>query len=148
MKSRKDLTGYLKSYFEQNSSNLGIEMAFLFGSWARGIPREDSDIDIAVVFSEEYVSEEEVFNRLTDMSVSLSKELQCDPNMIQIEKDFRKPLLYYNAIALGLLFFVKDFTKYVRLKNEALYQMEDYSMFGIGWQYRVTEKNLEALKHA
>ncbi len=35
-----------------------ISLAFLYGSWACGLPRWDSDIDIAIVFEEEFTDDE------------------------------------------------------------------------------------------
>jgi predicted nucleotidyltransferase len=123
-------------------------MAFLYGSWAKGIPRPDSDIDLAVFFSPEPSTDDESYERLTDISLFLSTELKKEVNIIQIHEDFRKPMLYYNAIVLGSPVFIKNFNRYVRLKNEALYQMEDFSIFGINWQFMAAAKNLEALKNA
>jgi hypothetical protein len=57
-------------------------------------------------------------------------------------------MLYYNAIVLGAPVFLKNFDRYVRLKNEALYQMEDFGIFGINWQFMVAAKNLGGLKNA
>jgi len=41
----------LKDYFKQKASGYRIEMAFLYGSWHRGYPRNDSDLDLALLFS-------------------------------------------------------------------------------------------------
>lgn len=48
----------LEDYFKQKASGYHIEMVFLYGSWARGYPRHDSDIDLAVLFSPQIISEE------------------------------------------------------------------------------------------
>jgi predicted nucleotidyltransferase len=42
-----------------NSSGITVEKAFLFGSWARGDSREESDIDVMIVSS--------VFDTYNDM---------------------------------------------------------------------------------
>jgi len=78
----------------------------------------------------------------------MTKELCLEVNIIQIHKDFRKPMLYYNAIVLGIAVYIKDFDNYAMLKNEAIYQMEDFNIFGIKWQYETAIRNLEGLKHA
>jgi hypothetical protein len=62
--------------------------------------------------------------------------------------DFRKPLLYYNAIVQGEPIYIKNFESYIEIKNEALYQMEDYSIFGLPWQIEMAERNLQELRHA
>ncbi len=37
---------------------------------------------------------------------------------------------------------------YFKLRNEAIYHMEDFKIFGLQWQRRLIENNLEVLKHA
>lgn len=147
MDKREKITNNLKDFLNDHAYHYKIEMAFLYGSWASGFPRPDSDIDIAMVFSE-VLSSDEVFERINDISLSLSSRINIDVNIIDIHKDFRKPLLYYNAIVSGIPVYAEDLAKYIRLRNEAIYQMEDYSIFGIDWQHEVTRKNLEALRHA
>ena len=123
-------------------------MAFLYGSWARGSPRQDSDIDVAILFSKEISSEEEIFKHITDISLLLSSGLCSEVNVIPISLDFGKPMLYYNAIVSGIPMFLGDFDRYVDLKNEAIFQMEDFNIFGRDWQLAVAKSNLEALKRA
>jgi len=53
MDERGKIIEHLKKFFAERASFYGVEMSFLFGSWATGIPRQDSDIDIAVVFRDE-----------------------------------------------------------------------------------------------
>jgi len=148
MDKKEEIIKRLRNYFNKNASLYGLEIVFLYGSWARGFPRNDSDIDIAIVFSEEPSSDDESFRNITDISLSLSAELYREVNVIKIYEDFRKPMLYYNAIVSGLPVFIKDFVRYVNFKNEAIYQMEDFCIFGMDWQHEVAVKNLEALRHA
>ena len=148
IEKREQIIKDLTDFFAQKASRYGIEMVFLYGSWARGVPKRSSDIDIAVVFSEEPPLEDVAFGYITEISVSLWAELNREVNIIQIHQDFRKPMLYYNAIVLGLPIFIKAYDRFIGLKNEAIYQMEDYSIFGPRWQYEVTEKNLETLNRA
>jgi predicted nucleotidyltransferase len=146
--NREEILKSLRNYFDRDANLYKLDMVFLYGSWAKGFPRNDSDVDIAVVFSDEPSSDEESFRKITNISLSLSKELGREVNVIQIYKDFRKPMLYYNAIILGLPVYIKEQDKYIRIKNDAIYFMEDYSIFGIDWQYEVATKNLEASRHA
>ena len=138
----------LRDFFIRNAGIFKVEMAFLYGSWARGLPRGDSDIDVAVVFSGETLSEVELFKRIADLSYVLWRELKKEVNVLNIRSDFRKPMLYYNAVVLGLPIYVKDEGRYFVLRNEAIYHMEDFSIFGLRWQYEVARRNLEAIKHA
>lgn len=148
MDKREEIINHLKKFFKESANRYGLEMGFLYGSLARGFQRGDSDIDVAVVFSEEISSDDKAFEHITNIALLLSRELNLEVNVIQIHDDFRKPMLYYNAIVSGLPVFIKDFVRYINFKNEAIYQMEDYSIFGIDWQYKVAKKNLEALRHA
>lgn len=147
MNIKEEIVNCLKHFFNKRAQQYGLEMVFLYGSWARGFPREDSDVDIAIVFANENGTDDQFFRYLNDISLSLSRQLGREVNSIAIQSDFSKPMLYYNAIVLGIPVFVKDSDKYIRLRNEAVFQMEDFTLFGIDWQVRITKKNLEGLKH-
>ncbi|MBU2461970.1 HAD-IIIA family hydrolase [bacterium] len=146
-RDKKDLILTLKDFFEEKAKIWGIDMAFLYGSRARGYPREDSDVDVALSFLPEPFSEEESFRLITDISLEILK-VGIEVNIIPLDRDFKKPMLYYNAIALGLPLYIKDFGRYITLKNQAVCQMEDFSLFGIGWQITVAKRNLEELQYA
>lgn len=137
----------LENYFKEVADTYKIEMAFLYGSWARGYPKESSDVDIAIVFTETD-NEDKVFEKITDITLSLMGKIKWEVNIIPVFLDFRKPMLYYNAMVLGITVFIKDQNRYAALLNEAIFQMEDFSMFGIQWQLEVAEKNLKELRHA
>jgi predicted nucleotidyltransferase len=137
----------LRKYFEREALRLGVEAAFLYGSWAAGFPRFGSDIDVAVLFENEDISENEVFKLLNVIMFSLAKILFCEVNVIPIYTDFRKPMLYYNAIIKGIPVFFKDDLKYIRLINEALYQMEDFEIFGRTWQIGLARRNLREIQN-
>jgi predicted nucleotidyltransferase len=147
MNTKEEIVNCLKNFFNKKAQQYGLEMVFLYGSWARGFPKEDSDVDIAIVFTKENGADDELFCYLNDISLSLSRELGREVNGIAIQSDFNKPMLYYNAIVLGIPVFIKDSDKYICLRNEAVFQMEDFNLFGIDWQVRITRKNLEELKH-
>ncbi len=143
---REKIINQLKDFFNENASLFSISMVFLYGSWAKGFPRIDSDIDLALVFSEKMIAPDEAFKRITDLTLSLEKILKKEINILEIKKSFDKPMLYYNAIIQGIPIYIRDFESYVSLKNEAIFQMEDFSIFGIKWQYEVARRNLGALK--
>ncbi len=148
MDARREIIDHLKGFFRKKSERYAIEMAFLYGSWARGSPRQDSDIDVAILFSKEISTEEGIFEHITDISLLLSSDLRSEVNIIPISLDFEKPMLYYNAIVSGIPLFFRDFSRYVDLKNEAIFQMEDFNIFGRYWQLAVAKRNLEEIKHA
>ena len=148
MKTKARILDFLTNYFEENANRFRLEMAFLYGSWAGGIPRSDSDIDIALLFSEELAADDELFDRVTGISVDLSKVFSAEVNVITIYPDFRHPMLYYNAVVNSIPVYVRKFDQYISLKLEAIHQMEDFSIFGREWQLNTSRKNMEALKHA
>jgi len=148
MDIREEIINKLRQFFEAKALHYGLDLVFLYGSWARGFPKEESDIDIAVFFSQRPISDDELFTAINDISLSSSKHLGRDVNIVVLRPDFREPMLYYNAIILGIPLFVKNAETYINLKNEAIYHMEDFSLFGIDWQLRNAKKNLEGLEHA
>jgi predicted nucleotidyltransferase len=145
---RKDsIIGILERYFQNEAERFKVQNAFLYGSRAKGFPKFDSDVDVAIFFADE-PTEEEVFERLTTISVSLSEKIAMEVDTISINRDFWRPFLYYNAIIMGIPIYMIDFMAYVNLLNEAIYQAEDFGLFGIEWQQTLTRKNLQAIQYA
>ena len=138
---KDELIDDLKSFFKKSAETFDIRTVFLFGSWSGGLPNIESDIDIAVVFNQN-ISDDKAFENITDISLILERRIGLEVNVLHIHLDFRKPMLYYNAMVLGTLIFFADFTEYVDLRNEAIYQMEDFSIFGIAWQQQSAQVNL------
>jgi predicted nucleotidyltransferase len=140
-KSREDLLRQLERFFGEEAERLGVQMAFLFGSRAHGIPREDSDVDLAVLFDEQ-LSDDEIFNRVDAIALRLVSLLGLDVSILPVYRDFRKPMLYYNALMKGLPVFVRDADACARLRHEAVGQMEDFQIFGPRWQIEAARRNL------
>ena len=143
----QDLTPILEEYFSREADRLHVACAFLYGSWAGGLPRPDSDVDVSVLFEDD-ADDDTVFQRLTDMSLALSRLLHRDVEIMPIRADFHKPFLSFNAIVRGRPVYFRSAGRLRKLQREALFQMEDYSLFGPRWQAALAAKNLEALKHA
>ncbi|MBI5700454.1 nucleotidyltransferase domain-containing protein [Candidatus Saganbacteria bacterium] len=120
----------LKKYFKKNSERCGINSAFLFGSFARGFVKKESDIDIAVVFPNGAMSDKETADMAADIATDLELETHKQVDVIPIYNDFRKPFLYYNAIVLGVPLYMKNRELYSGLYNAALFNMEDFNLFG------------------
>jgi predicted nucleotidyltransferase len=145
---RKDFEENLTGFFRRNASLFKVQMVFLYGSRAEGFPREDSDIDIGVLFADEITSEDEMFDLVTKISVYLSQEMKVEASVVPICPDFRKPMLYYNVIVKGTPLYIGDYGRYLDLRNEAMYQMEDFEIFGKGWQLLIAKRNLADLGYA
>jgi len=148
MFTKEEIISKLSAFFEEKAAHYNVDMAFLYGSWAKGYPKEGSDIDVAVIFSHEPTSVDREFDLITDMSVKLSQITKLEVNIISIHMDFQRPMLHYNAIVLGIPVYLRHFHKYVALKLQAIFHMEDFNLFGIGWQLEVARKNLMRLQHA
>jgi len=144
---KDEIISALKAYFQDKADAYDIDMAFLYGSWASGFPKRESDIDIAVIFDNE-IEEEKIFEILTSVSLELIYILKSEVNVLCIDKELSKPMLHYNAIIQGIPIFLKDFTRYVDIRLKAISQMEDFSIFGTRWQSEVVKRRLERFKHA
>lgn len=146
--TQTQLIELLRRFFTDCADDYEIDMAFLYGSRAGGLPRIDSDLDVAVLFGRRDLPEEEAFERIADISLKLSNVLRMEVNVLHIHDDFRKPMLYYNVIALGTPVYARQDAQLLSLRNDALFHMEDFGIFGLGWQYEVSKNNLESLIHA
>ena len=111
----------LVKYFNEKAQSCHVDMAFLFGSYARGKPKNKSDIDIAVVLR--VLGREKISELTSKIAVDISQLTKKEVDVIPIYRDFRKPMLYYNAIVLGRKLFVKDRAEFWQLYREALYHM-------------------------
>ena len=140
------LISRVETFFQENAGRYHVGIALIYGSRAFGYAREDSDLDLAIVFSSN-LSDEQVFILVTQISMKLLDFLGMEVNIMPLYPDFRQPMLYYNAIIHGILVYCDDFGNYVDLKLQALQQMEDFRFFGIRWQMEVTQQNLEELNH-
>ncbi|MHB1664960.1 MAG: nucleotidyltransferase domain-containing protein [bacterium] len=142
------LINHLEDFFEKNAKKFNIETAFLFGSQAGGFPTENSDIDIGIVFNNNKLSDDDIFLKITDISFEISGIVNSDINIIPVYYDFRKPLLYYNVIVLGKPLYIGNFDRYISLKNEAIFQMEDFSIFGEKWMIEIAKNKLKEIINA
>jgi predicted nucleotidyltransferase len=72
---KNELKKILKPYLDSMRDEIKINYAILFGSYAKGNPREESDIDIAVV------SEDFGVNHLEKMQYLSVKRLDSDASI-------------------------------------------------------------------
>ena len=130
----------LTNFFKQEAVQYHIEMVFLYGSRASGQSRSDSDIDLAILFSEGIDNQDKIFFLLTEITYKLTRELKKEVNIISISCDFNHPMLYYNAIVSGIPVFIKDYDNLLNFKLEAIHQMEDFQIYGVIWQKEIAKK--------
>ena len=73
-----------KKYIQQIPENLNLRKAYLFGYYAKGLEREDSDIDIALAIGEM----DDFFSvQMQLMRLRRNIDLRIEPHPI-LEKDF------------------------------------------------------------
>lgn len=135
----------IREFFKKHAQSLSIEMALLYGSFARGIPDAGSDIDIAVLFDPEDMADEKVFETISGLSIKLAKRFKREANIITVRPEKWKPMLYYNVIVLGEPLFVRSENKYHSMRWEAIRQMEDFAAMGIAWQIVAAKASLRRL---
>ncbi|MBU1183973.1 MAG: nucleotidyltransferase domain-containing protein, partial [Proteobacteria bacterium] len=58
----------IESFFRREAERYRVQVAVLYGSWAGGFPRRDSDVDVAVVFEDE-PDDDTAYRRLMEMSL-------------------------------------------------------------------------------
>ncbi len=137
----------IESFFRREAERFRVQAAVLYGSWAGGFPRRDSDVDVAVVFEDE-PDDDAAYRRLMDMSLLLSDLTGREVNILPIDRNFRKPMLYYNALVQGVPVYRMRDDDIIRLRKRAIDEMEDFCLFGLQWQTEIARRNLEALKNA
>ncbi|WPX07819.1 type VII toxin-antitoxin system MntA family adenylyltransferase antitoxin [Anaerocellum danielii] len=112
----------LKEYFEKESA---IVFAYLFGSYAKGKEREDSDVDIAVYVNEELANDSK---RLLEFQVKhmlgISDILRKEVDLVILNQ--ASPLLRHEVISEGILIVEKDHDKLVNFKKMSFYYYQDW----------------------
>ncbi|MBI4680621.1 MAG: nucleotidyltransferase domain-containing protein [Nitrospirae bacterium] len=145
MINSNNIAANLAEYFKDRQE---VSLAFLFGSAALGRNMAESDIDVAVLFkSEIYKKDENVFQFTAIFSAELGSIIKKEVDIIPIYEDFRKPMLYYNAIVLGKPVFIGDKSKYIWMFNQALFYAADFELFGGRFQREAALKLLSEVKY-
>jgi predicted nucleotidyltransferase len=80
---------------------LNVYKVILFGSYARGVATEDSDIDLVVVLNSEEFAK--TFDERMDRSVSINKSLR------EIREDFSMDIIIYSKGEYDYLKNKRDF---------------------------------------
>lgn len=137
----------LKAFFRREADRLSVDVAFLFGSWATGLPRADSDVDVGVVFSDQPPSAV-AFDRVNHVALELGRALGTDIDVVVVDRDLSRPALAYQAVVRGTPVYVRDTATLADLRREAVREMEDFSLFGVEWQLQAARVNLRRGPHA
>lgn len=73
-----------KKYIQQIPLSMDLKKAYLFGSYAKGVERDDSDIDIALVFGK---MDDFFSTQMQLMRLRRTIDLRIEPHPIR-DKDF------------------------------------------------------------
>ena len=91
---KKSIINTVVRYLKQIPNDLEVKKAFLFGSYAKGLEREDSDIDIALVIrnmNDFFATQMEL------MRIRRKIDLRIEPHPIE-ESDFTSMNPFANEI--------------------------------------------------
>ncbi len=112
----KGLTSRLRAFFNEEGN---VKLAFLIGSFAKGTAREDSDVDVAVLFGSRPDMEDAL-----ELTERLSLLLKRDVDLVVL--DTAGPVIKMQALKTGVLlraaegayedFFVATINEYDDLK--------------------------------
>lgn len=141
-----DIIDTFKTYFKSHAESYGIKLAFIYGSYAHHNETRQSDIDIAIVFNKDPAkNKKRLLEIITDISIATGRLTGKDVEIIHIDDDFSKPMLYYNAIVHGKPLFVSDVNCQIDYVLRAIHEMEDFSRLGTQWQVEVANKRLQRI---
>ena len=110
----------LNEIFKENQ----VTLAYLFGSAARGKMTPLSDIDIAVLFSDE-VKKDDYFDKILCLAHEIGKVLEIDRVDVINLGTVTSPLLKHNAVFGGKLIFGEDTKLQFELESGIMKEYED-----------------------
>lgn len=112
----------LKEYFEKEDN---VIFAYLFGSYAKGKERENSDVDIAVYVNELIAKDSK---KVLDFQIkhmsNISDILKKEVDLVILNQ--ASPLLRHEVISEGILLVEKDHNKLVNFKKLSFYYYQDW----------------------
>ncbi|WAM37231.1 type VII toxin-antitoxin system MntA family adenylyltransferase antitoxin [Caldicellulosiruptor acetigenus] len=122
MMEKDKIVKILKEYFEKEDN---VIFAYLFGSYAKGKERENSDVDIAVYVNEEIANDSKKvldfqIKHMSNISDILKKEVDL------VILNHASPLLRHEVISEGILLVEKDHNKLVNFKKMSFYYYQDW----------------------
>ena len=119
MRTMEDKVKKLAMLFE---SEKRVLVAYLFGSYARGLETPRSDVDIAVLLSE---VPERPLEYYLHLERELAKVLEMDVDLVFLND--APPLLKYQVIKYGRLLFSRDERVRVMFEAKSLCEYLDFS---------------------
>ena len=109
----------LENFGSRHTEVLGV---FLYGSQAKGLPRESSDVDVAVLVDAEPVDGESLDRRL-QYTVELESVLKDRVDLVLLNQ--APPMLRHQIFRNGTLVFERDRARVRRFIGDALVEFFD-----------------------
>ncbi len=123
MEGIKNILNRIKTYFDSKSNIVAV---YLFGSYAIGHQKSNSDVDVAVIFGFE-LNKDERFNRCLEYSFYLSAITGMEIDIVDMNSaDF--PLLY-EIFTEGKIIIEKEREKAVQFKALKMSQYADLKYY-------------------
>ena len=110
-----DVKHILKQYFTTQTS---VQLAILYGSFAKGQENERSDVDIAVAGSVQYPA-----SVLVELNLSISKLLNRETDIVDLNSI--NGTILSQILTSGTIIKIKDTSLYAELTKKMLYFEED-----------------------
>lgn len=95
----KGILDIVNRYISAVNAKFDLQKAFLFGSWAKGNPRDHSDIDVAIILSD-YSDRFEV--QLELMRLTRDIDTRIEPHPFKVSEFIRVDPLAYEVIKNGI----------------------------------------------
>lgn len=115
----------------------GVVLAYLFGSQARGTTSPMSDIDIAVLFSDE-IPREEQFHKKLAIGSKLDTIFHINTDIVGLNT--APPLLKHRAVLYGTLIFAQDKSLQRTFQLRVLQEYEDFA-YHLKKSYEIINKH-------
>ena len=110
-----DVKHILKQYFTTQTS---VQLAILYGSFAKGLENERSDVDIAVAGYKGYTA-----SVLADLNLSISKMLDRETDIVDLNSI--NGTILTQILTSGIILKKEDTSLYAELTKKMLYFEED-----------------------
>ena len=127
MNRSDNLVDILRRFVPQILKDLPVQLAYLYGSVARGEETPSSDVDIAIVCDDE-ISPEQRLRLMLDVSAELSRRTGVAEVDVRVIND--APLVFRGRIACeGILLFVRDKAQQIEFETHTRDEYFDYLPF-------------------
>ena len=120
----RDLETILKISYKVYQK-FGIKFAYLFGSLAKEDPKY-TDIDIAILFQNQFLDQVEEFEQATSFKDYLEKNNVFEQKLEVVSLGSANPLFRFEAIKPGKILFAQDIEERIAFELRVIREYEDY----------------------